>query len=72
MPVAISRREAAPFAALFGNVQYRVEHLEVMQFHIPTLNREAVLDLLYCSAVISINSNYNNLTDPARMIETFC
>ena len=45
MPVTKSRRKAAPFAALLGHIQNCVEHLEVLQFHIPTLNRQAVLDL---------------------------
>jgi hypothetical protein len=45
MSVAKSRRKTTPFAALLGNIQNRVENLEVLQFHIPTLNRQDILDL---------------------------
>jgi hypothetical protein len=45
LPVTKSRRKAAPFAALLGHIQNCVEHLEVLKFYIPALNRQAVLDL---------------------------
>ena len=45
MPVAKSRRKTAPFTAVLGNIQNRVEHFEVLQLYISALNRQAVLDL---------------------------
>jgi hypothetical protein len=45
MPVAISRRKTAPFAALLGHIQNHIEHLDVAQAHISALNRQAILDL---------------------------
>ena len=38
--------ESAPRAALFGDIQNRIEDLKVGESHIAALNREAMGDLL--------------------------
>ena len=38
MPVAESGRQPPPLAALLGDIQNRVEHLQVRQFDVPSLN----------------------------------
>lgn len=45
MPVAEPPRESAPLTPLLGNIENRVEYLEIGQSHIPTLHRQAVTDL---------------------------
>lgn len=52
MPVAKSRWKTAPFAALLGYIQNRVQHSEILELHIPALNWQAILDplvLLRCN-----------------------
>ena len=46
MPVAKSRRKTAPFAALLGYIQNRVQHSEILELHIPALNWQAIFDPL--------------------------
>ena len=38
MPIAESGRQPPPLAALLGDIQNRVEHLQVRQFDVPSLN----------------------------------
>ena len=40
VPVAESRRQAAPLAAVFRHVEDRVEHLQIRQADIPSLLRQ--------------------------------
>ena len=44
VPFAEPGRKAAPFTALFGNKQNRIEHFEVLKFYVPALNWQAILD----------------------------
>lgn len=46
MPVSKALWQAAPFAAMLGNVQDSVENLQVGKTDIATLTRHAVLDLV--------------------------
>jgi hypothetical protein len=41
VPVAVMRRQGAPFASLLGHVKDRVEHLEIGQADIAPLLRQA-------------------------------
>ena len=40
MPVAEAGRQPSPLAALLGDIQDRVEHLQVRQFDVASLNRQ--------------------------------
>ena len=44
VPVAESPGQTAPFAALLGNVQERVQHPQIGQAHVAALGRQTVLD----------------------------
>jgi len=44
VPVAEPLGQTAPFAALLGHIQDRVQHPQIGQAHIAALNRQAVLD----------------------------
>jgi hypothetical protein len=52
MPIAEFRRKTAPFAAMLGKIQNGIGYGKVLKFHIPGLNRQAVLDLF-----VLLNSN---------------
>lgn len=45
MPVAEPTRKSAPLTALLGNIENRVEHLEIGQSYVAALHRQAVTDL---------------------------
>ena len=44
VPVAEALRQPAPLAAVFGHIQDRVQHRQVVQAHIAALYRQAILD----------------------------
>ena len=44
VPVAKTCGQAAPFAALLGHVQDRVQHSQIGQAHVATLGWQTVLD----------------------------
>ena len=44
VPVAEALGQAAPFAALLGHVQDRVQHSQIGQTHVATLGWQTVLD----------------------------
>ena len=44
VPVAEALGKTAPFAALFGHLQNRVQHSQIGQAHVATLRRQTVLD----------------------------
>jgi hypothetical protein len=46
VPVAEPTGKAAPFAALLGHIQDRVEYFQVAQTHVPPLQRQGIFDLL--------------------------
>jgi hypothetical protein len=46
VPAAESLRKTPPFASLLGNIQYRVQHLQVAQLHVSTLHRQRILNSL--------------------------
>ncbi len=56
VPLSKSRRKTAPFAALLGNKQDRIEHLQILQPHIPTPHWQAILDLF-----ILLNREFHSL-----------
>jgi len=44
VPIAEPLGQAAPFAALLGNIQDRIQELQIGQAHVATLYRQTVLD----------------------------
>lgn len=46
VPATETCRQAAPFTSVLGNIEDRVEHLQVRQAHIAPLSRQAMFDLL--------------------------
>jgi len=44
VPATEALRMTTPFAALFGNVQHRVQHLQIAQANIAALHRQRILD----------------------------
>jgi len=44
VPIAKPLGQTAPFAALFGDVQDRVQHPQIGQAYVAALNRQTVLD----------------------------
>ena len=44
VPIAKPPGQTAPFAALFGDVQDRVQHPQIGQAYVAALNRQTVLD----------------------------
>ena len=45
MPAAKTLGEAAPLAAMLGDIQDRVEHLQIRQLHVSTLHWQALFDV---------------------------
>jgi hypothetical protein len=49
VPAPEALRKTPPFAALFGNAQHRVQHLQIAQANIATLHRQGVVyPLILC------------------------
>ncbi len=46
VPVAEPTGKAAPFAALLGHIQDRIEHFQIAQPHVSPLQRQRIFDLL--------------------------
>jgi len=46
MPAPEKLRQTAPFAALLSHIQNRVQHLQVAQAHVATLDPQRILDPL--------------------------
>jgi hypothetical protein len=44
VPAAKTLRKTAPLAALLGHIQHCIEHLQVAQAHVPTLDGQRTLD----------------------------
>ena len=51
MPATETWRQAAPFTPVLGNIEDRVEYLQVRQAHVASLSRKAVFDLLWASEI---------------------
>lgn len=45
VPAAETWRQTAPFTSVLGNIEDRVEHLQVRQAHVALLSRQALFDL---------------------------
>jgi len=46
MPVSVGFRQSSPLAAVFRNIQYRVDHLEIGDADVSSLDRKVFFDSL--------------------------
>lgn len=46
MPVSVEFRQCSPLAAVLRNIQYSIDHLEIVYFDIPYLDRTDFFDFL--------------------------
>ena len=56
VPVAEPLGQTAPFAALLGHIQDRVQHPQIGQAHIAALNRQQCSIRRYCASLISMRA----------------
>ena len=64
MPILVFFRQCSPFAAVFRNIQYRIDQLEITHTYISTLARKIFFDLfilLLCNIHDDILSRFLSL-----------